>query len=446
MRSLSIATIALLLLAEPAVAQQQRAAPAVAPSPVIAIRAGRLVDPDLGTAVPNQVILVQDGKISAVGGNVTIPAGAQVIELMGLTVLPGLVEAHNHLTMTLVETVPLYGSQPVFSDRILDASPLLPMHVTDTTAYRALQGAGNAFTLLDHGFTVERDLGNSGLYADTALRRAIEAGWIPGPTIVNSGIIIGGFGGQFHENAERSSLVYPEYLNADTNDEIVKAVRQNVHYGAKVIKVCVDCEGYPYTVDQMRLFVSEAANAGLKVACHVQTEKGARNAIEAGVWSIEHGRALTDELLQMMKAKGMWRVGTDGPFTPYRGSQAAFDRTVDRLKAAYRIGVRSVFSTDFDYYVPGMTRGDEVIDALITWKAAGIPAKDILKAMTTYGYQVTQVEHERGPIKPGLAADMIAVTGDPLSDIDTLRKVSFVMKDGKVFKQNGMAAPTRFYK
>jgi imidazolonepropionase-like amidohydrolase len=446
MKSLATGTIAALLLVVAAVAQQQRTAPTVAPRPVIAIRAGRLVDPEVGTAAPNQIILVQDGKISAVGGNVPIPAGAQVIDLTGLTVLPGLVEAHNHLTMTLVETVPLYGSQPVFSDRILDASPLLPMHVTDTTAYRALQGAGNAFTLLDHGFTVERDLGNSGLYADTALRRAIEAGWIPGPTIVNSGIIIGGFGGQFHENAERSSLVYPEYLNADTNDEIVKAVRQNVHYGAKVIKVCVDCEGYPYTVDQMRLFVSEAANAGLKVACHVQTEKGARNAIEAGVWSIEHGRALTDELLQMMKAKGLWRVGTDGPFTPYRGSQAAFDRTVDRLKAAYRIGVRSVFSTDFDYYVPGMTRGDEVIDALITWKAAGIPPKDILKAMTTYGYQVTQVEHERGPIKPGLAADMIAVTGDPLSDIDTLRKVSFVMKDGKVFKQNGMAAPTRFYK
>jgi len=446
MRSLATGTLALLLLAEPATAQQQRTAPTIAPKPVLAIRAGRLVDPEAGTAAANQVILVQDGKISAVGGNVPIPAGAQVIDLTGLTVLPGLVEAHNHLTMTLVETVPLYGSQPTFSDRILDASPLLPMHVTDTTAYRALQGAGNAFTLLDHGFTVERDLGNSGLYADTALRRAIEAGWIPGPTIVNSGIIIGAFGGQFHENPERSNLVYPEYLNADTNDEIVRAVRQNVHYGAKVIKVCVDCEGYPYTLDQMRLFVSEAANAGLKVACHVQTEKGARNAIDAGVWSIEHGRALTDELLQMMKAKGMWRVGTDGPFTPYRGSQAAFDRTVDRLKAAYRIGVRSVFSTDFDYYVPGMTRGDEVIDALITWKAAGIPPKDILKAMTTYGYQVTQVEHERGPIKPGLAADMIAVTGDPLADIDTLRKVSFVMKDGKVFKQNGMAAPTLFYK
>jgi imidazolonepropionase-like amidohydrolase len=404
------------------------------------------VDPDAGTAAANQIILVQDGKISAVGENVPIPAGAQVIDLSAQTVLPGLVEAHNHLTMTLVETVPLYGSAPAFSDRILDSSPLLPMFVSDTTAYRALLGAGNAFTMLDHGFTVERDLGNSGLYADTALRRAIEAGWIPGPTIVNSGIIIGAFGGQFHENAERSDLVYPEYFNADTNDEIVKGVRQNVHYGAKVIKVCVDCEGYPYTVDQLKLFVSEAANAGLKVACHVQTEKGARNAIEAGVWSIEHGRALTDELLQMMKARGTWRVGTDGPFTPYRGNQRAFDLTVERLKSAYRIGVRSVFSTDFDYFVPGMTRGDEVIDTLITWKAAGIPAKDILKAMTTYGYQVTQVEHERGPIKPGLAADMIAVSGDPLTDIDVLRKVTFVMKDGKVFKQNGVVTPAKFYK
>jgi len=148
----------------------------------------------------------------------------------------------------------------------------------------------------------------------------------------------------------------------------------------------------------------------------------------------------------MMKAKGMWRVGTDGPFTPYRGSQRAFDLTVARLKSAHRIGVRSVFSTDFDYYVPGMTRGDEVIDALITWKAAGIPPKDILKAMTTYGYQVTQVENERGPIKPGLAADIIAVNGDPFSDIDALRDVSFVMKDGKVFKQNGIVAPMKFYK
>src|SRR4029453_13669119 len=99
---------------------------------------------------------------------------------------------------------------------------------------------------------------------------------------------------------------------------------------------------------------------GLKVACHVQTEKGARNAIEAGVWQIEHGGALTDELVRVLKVKGVGGGGTNGPFTPHPGNQPAFDLTVERLKSAHRIGVRSVFSTDFDYYVPGMTRGDEV--------------------------------------------------------------------------------------
>jgi imidazolonepropionase-like amidohydrolase len=140
-------------------------------------------------------------------------------------------EAHNHLTMRLVKPCRSTAA-PTVSDRILD-SPLLPMVVSDTTAYGALLEAGNAFTMLDHGFTVERDLGTSDSNADTALRRAIEAGWIPGQTVVNSGIIIGAFGGQFHENAERSNLVYPEYFNADTNDELMRGVRQNVHDGAK---------------------------------------------------------------------------------------------------------------------------------------------------------------------------------------------------------------------
>jgi len=192
--------------------------------------------------------------------------------------------------------------------------------------------------------------------------------------------------------------------------------------------------------------VSEAANAGRKVAGHVHTDQAARRAAEAGLWSIEHGGAVGDEVLQMMKAKGIFRVGTDFPMTPYRGNQRGFDRMVDRLKAAYRIGVRSCFSTDVDAYVAGMTRGEAVLDYLITWKAAGIPAKDILKAMTTCGYQVSEVEKDRGPIKAGLMADMIAVDGDPLTDIDVLRKVTFVMKDGKVFKQNGIVTPARFFK
>ena len=428
-----LAIFTILLFAPTGLAQPQTATPN-APGPVIAVKAGRLVDPEAGTAAVNQTILVRDGRITAVGGSIPIPTGAEVVDLSRSTVLPGLVDAHTHLTLTIIPE--------------RDAGKWFYAMINDSTPYRAIEGTGNAFTMLQSGFTVVRDLGNNGLYADTALRQGIEAGWVPGPTVVNSGIIIGSYGGQMHEAPERAGLLYPEYIHADSNEEIVEAVRKNVHYGAKVIKVLVDesSDHVPYTVDQLKLFVSEAANAGRKVAGHVHTDQAARRAAEAGLWSIEHGGAVGDEVLQMMKAKGIFRVGTDFPMTPYRGNQRGFDRMVDRLKAAYRIGVRSCFSTDVDAYVAGMTRGEAVLDYLITWKAAGIPAKDILKAMTTYGYQVSEVEKDRGPIKVGLMADMIAVDGDPLTDIDVLRKVTFVMKDGKVFKQNGIVTPSRFFK
>jgi len=292
-----------------------------------------------------------------------------------------------------------------------------------------------------------RDLGNNGNYADTALRVAIEQGWVPGPTIVNSGIIIGGMGGQFFptpEMAKDHNIVYPEYLDADTHDEIVKAVRQNILFGAKVIKVCVDCKPYPYTVEDLKTFVAEAANAGLKVAGHVQTKVGALRAIEAGFWSLEHSGPLDDEVHALMAKKGVWRVGTETPFTPYRGSQQAFDRTVAGMKNAWSHGVKMAFSTDADYYIPGMTRGEVVINFLLSWKASGIPAKDVLRIMTTNGYEVCDIASRRGPIKVGLPADMIAVAGNPLEDLDTLRAVSFVMKDGTVFKKDGVMTPEAF--
>src|SRR5437588_35567 len=136
---------------------------------------------------------------------------------------------------------------------------------------------------------------------------AIEQGWVPGPTIINSGIIIGGMGGQFFPVPERAGLVYPEYLDADTPDEIVKAVRKNILFGAKVIKIMVDAKSYGYTVDEMKLFIAEAAKSGMKVAGHVQTPAGARRAIEAGIWSIEHSGALDDETHKAMARKGIWR-------------------------------------------------------------------------------------------------------------------------------------------
>ena len=405
---------------------------------VTALRAGHLVDPETATITDNQTILVEHdaqtgrSRILAIGAEVDIPAGAEVIDLADQYVLPGLVDAHDHLAITYKEDP---ESWQYYFTVIMDSTPL-----------RAIQAFSTGFQKLASGFTVVRDLGNNGLYADTALRQAIEMGWVPGPTLINAGIIIGGFGGQFHEIPEREDTVYPEYLNADTNDEIIKAVRRNIHYGAKVVKVCVDCQAYPYTVDQLRLFVSEAANAGQKVAGHVQTREGARRAIEAGLFSIEHAGALDDELHKMMAEKGIWRVGTETPMTDYyRGSQARWERTVEGLKNAYDNGVKLAFSTDADYYIPGLTRGELTIDFLKSWKAAGIPDAEILKILTVNGYKVCEIEDERGPIKVGLAADLIAVSGNPLADIDALRDVSFVMKDGQVFKRDGVVMPMAFF-
>ncbi len=401
------------------------------------IRVGLLVDPEAGTATPNQVILIQGDRIEAVvsPGSVDIPADADVIDLSELTVLGGLVDTHNHLALT-------YKQDP-------ESNYYYLTYVMDSTPLRAIQAFSNGMQMLSSGFTVVRDMGNNGNYADTALRQAIEQGWVPGPTIINSGIIIGGMGGQFWPTPEMGiehNIVYPEYLDADTNDEIIKAVRQNVLYGATVIKICVDCKPYGYTVGEMQLFISEAAKAGMKVEGHVQTRDGARRAIEAGLFSLAHSDVIDDELHKAMAAKGIFRAGTETPAMPYNGtSEEEYERTAAGLRNAFDNGVPVTFSTDADYYIPGMTRGELVIDFIETWKKAGIPAPDILKAMTTAGYRCAEVYDERGPIKPGNYADLIAVVGNPLRNIDTLRDVRFVMRDGKVFKRDGVMMPEEFF-
>lgn len=411
--------------------------------PIIVVKAGRLIDPETATVTTNQIILIEGERIKAVGANLAIPTGATVIDLSKLTVLPGLVDTHTHMALT-------YKEQPENNYYYLT-------FVTDSTPLRAIQAASNGIQLLNSGFTVIRDVGNNAMYADTALRQAIEQGWLPGPTVIPSGPIIGSTGGQFWPTPEmykEHKLMFPEYIDADTPDEIVKAIRQNMLFGARTIKLCVDCKPWGYSVDDIKLAMTEAAKGGCKVEGHVQTPDGAQRAIDAGIYIIAHGTALTPEHHRQMAEKGIFRAGTDTPFTKYRGSEVAFKQTVANLRDAWEKKVPLTFSTDFDYWNERMkddrtgewlTRGEMTIAFLDTWKAANIPPADILRAITINGYKAADVIKERGPIKAGLFADLIAVAGDPLTDIDALRNVQFVMKNGMVFKKDGVMTPEKFF-
>jgi imidazolonepropionase-like amidohydrolase len=432
------------LTAAVTVASGQTPAPAaVRPLPVTVIKAGRLLDPETGTAALNQVIVIEGERIKAVGANLAVPAGATVIDLSKMTVMPGLVDAHTHTTLT-------YKEQPENNYYYLT-------YVMESTPLRAIQGASNMIQLLNSGFTVVRDVGNNALYADTALRQAIEQGWLPGPTVIPSGPMIGSTGGQYWPTPEMykyHNIMYPEYIDANSPDEIVRAVRENMLFGARTIKLCIDCKPWMYSVDDIKLAIREAAQGGCKVEGHVQTAEGAQRSIDAGIYIIAHGNALTPDHHRQMAEKGIILAGTDTPFTNYRGSEAAFKRTVANLRDAWEKKVVLTFSTDFDYWNDRMrnektgeylTRGELTLNFLETWKAAKIPNADILKAMTINGYLAADVLKDRGPIKPGFYADLIATAGDPLTDIDALRSVQFVMKNGMVFKKDGVMAPEAFF-
>lgn len=433
----SVAWLALILSLP---AQAPPASPAL---PLTAIKAGRLVDPETGTAAANQVILVEGERVKAVGPGLAIPQGATIIDLSALTVLPGLVDAHTHMGMT-------YKEQPENNYYYLT-------YITDSTPLRAIQAASNGIQLLNAGFTVVRDVGNNALYVDTALRQAIEQGWLPGPTVIPSGPMIGSTGGQFWPTPEmykQHHIMFPEYIDANSPDEIVRAVRENMLFGARTIKLCIDCKPWGYSVDDIRLVMKEAATGGCLVEGHVQTPAGAQRAIDAGIHIIAHGNALTPEHHRQMAAKGIFLAGTDTPFTVYRGTAAAFKRTVENLRSAWEQKVPLTYSTDFDYWNDRMkdpktgrwlSRGELTIEFVATWKAAGIPAADTLRAMTINGYKAADVIADRGPIKPGFFADLIAVAGDPLTDIDALRQVQFVMKNGLVFKRDGVMTPAGFF-
>ena len=415
-----------------------------------AIRAGKLVDPVSGSVSTNQTILVEDSIIKAVGSNLEIPADAEVIDLANATVLPGLFDTHTHLALNLG---PPAGEAP----RDFYAALLLTT-MTETTGFRAIRAAANALAMLEAGFTTVRDVGNAANYADTDLRRAIEEGILPGPTIINAGRIIAPSGGQFPTRAPQAfqqiygvsdrefigvlradglDLGAPEYLFADTRDEMKKAVRANILYGAKVIKIVVDDQPYAYSAEDIRFIVNEAAAAGLKVAAHCLTDAGARNAIEGGVASIEHGHLMTNSTLRKAKRKGVVLVGTDFPqqTAEAMGMAALYEIGLERAKRARKVGVKMAFGTDVMSTPAGHTRGAIAMTYPEVYSEAGYSNAEILRMMTIHAAELLGVQKDRGVIKPGLAADIIATVANPLDDITALREVRFVMKEGKVFRR-----------
>jgi imidazolonepropionase-like amidohydrolase len=394
------------------------ALPAFANAQVTAIRAGGVVDPDAGTIARNQVILVEGGRIRAIGGNVAIPAGAAVIDLSRSTISPGLVDAHTHLCMEV---------QPR-----RDAGSYYLTTLRDPDAYRAIEGVVNARTMLEAGFTAVRDIGNEGNYACVQVRRAIMQGMIPGPTMITAGRIIAPYGGQFHLQPDKQNLAEPEYFFADTRDEMLKAVRENIHYGATVIKIVVDDQAYIYTADDIRFIKDEVTRAGLKLAAHAWTARGAQNAAEAGVHSIEHGPNMSDATLELARRNNVVLVGTE--YLAIGSTGAGHTLWIDRLARAYKIGVPLVYGTDATDRKAGVTRGQDAITGIDPWIEAGIPAPAILKAMTTDAHRLLGLDDERGFLKVGMFADLVATPKNPLEQIETLKAVSFVMKNGVVVR------------
>ncbi|HWZ53957.1 MAG TPA: amidohydrolase family protein [Candidatus Acidoferrales bacterium] len=395
----------------------------------VAIRAGNLIDPATGSVAKNQIILIKDQKITDVGPNVAIPSGAQVIDLSNEWIMPGIMDSHTHVTFLLPDM----------------STPLEENYLEVGRGMRVLQGLKIAQTLLNAGITTIRDVGNEAGYASVDVRNAINKGWFTGPTILTSGKIIAPFGGQSSGTPPEVGPIWRyEYIDADGPQEIRKAVRENIFYGADLIKLVSDNSDYFYSEDEIRAAADEAHKAGRALAVHCYKKEEANNVINGGADSLEHGWHLTDAQLQLMKSKGTFLAGTEFPEAHfvaggYPDGKAVSAAALDRLHRAYLIGVKLVFSTDIVSAMPGESRADMTWDYLAGWRTAGVPNAAVLKAMTTNAAELLRIQKERGAITAGLYADIIAMPANPLDDTEALRKVNFVMKNGAVVRSSQIA-------
>ncbi len=392
------------------------------------IKAGHLFDARSGKMLDNQIIVIQDGKIKEVGTNPKISKEDKIIDLSDSWVLPGLMDCHVHITDN--ET---YRNVTHYET-----------YATESTAFRAIRGTVVAKQFLDNGFTTIKEIGNDAEYATADIIKAIKRGWIQGPTIIYAGKIIAPYGGQSRGvNSEHEGFWKFEYIDADTPDEIKKAVRQNIYHGATVIKMVTGDNGF-YNAEDIKAAVDEAGKYGLKVTVHVRNDAQTANAvILGGAAAIEHGFDLSDDQLQLMKDKGTFLVGTDFSYDNWLAygmsseyAKALNEKVVDRLKRAYKIGTKMAFGTDIIVDLPEMNRVQSSLKVLNSWNAAKIPPSYILQTMTVNSAELLGLEKSKGVLEKSFDADIIALKNNPFENIENVKTVRFVIKEGNIIRQD----------
>jgi imidazolonepropionase-like amidohydrolase len=410
-------------------------------SQIIAIRASWLLDGMHDQLIPNPVVLVRGERITAVGTNLPIPHDAHIIDLGNRTLLPGIIDCHTHLLQNLDPLLPGGEEQNI-----------LQTVATMSTAKRALLGVAMAREDLNSGVTTVRDLGNSGLNGDVALRDAIASKWVQGPRMFVSTRALAPAGGQFGElNTAAQGLIAQEYVVISSVDEAHRAVRQAFYDGADLIKVIVSEGPRTLSPEEMRAIVEDAHRVHRKVAAHAIGDDATRIAAEAGVDSIEHAYTVPDDVLRMMATKHIFLVPTDGPEQEYvellsgglrkpsasdvlTRAHRAVQRRADRLKRAIAFHVPIAAGSDMYWNLNGHTRGENSIATLRAYADEGMSAGEIIRAATSNAAELLGRRDDIGSLEAGLFADVVAVSGNPLSDVSILEHVTFVMKGGVVIR------------
>ena len=396
----------------------------------VVIHAGRMLDVKTGKTLTGQTIVIQGDKIASVGGDTQVPAGATVIELPNATVLPGLIDAHTHITFT-----PNFGYS-----RLAISVPR-----------EALTGARNAKVTLEAGFTSIRNVGASG-YADVALRDAVNAGDVPGPRMLVSGPALSITGGHCDNNLLPFDYHATNGGVADGVEAVQHKTREIIKYGADLIKVCAtggvlskgdNPQHSQYTLDEMKAIVTDAHRLGRKVAAHAHGAEGIRWASMAGVDSIEHGSYIDDAAITEMKKNGTYLVPTlylmDWFFenaekigTPpdlIAKGREVMPAARKNVARAFAAGVKVGFGTDAAVYPHGLNAHEFAVMVKL-----GLSSLQAIQSATINDADLLGWSDKIGTIEPGKWADIIAVDGDPLADVTTLERVKFVMKGGEVVK------------